>query len=84
MVRIGASIPAQRCLPKSRGDRKEAHSRPPSELEAGGPSPACLPGCGAQGAAGCAWLRRCASETLLRWEDKRGGGGVWGAEAAAL
>lgn len=80
---VGPGSPPQRCLLRVReAEKKRApdpyHSARPK------PIPRSSPGCGARGAAGCAWLRRRALETLLRWGDKRGGGGVRGAEAAEL
>lgn len=66
------------------GRRKRNALLTPIRARGPGPSPARLLGCGVRGAAGCAWLQLRALETLLRWGDKRGGGGVRGAEAAAL
>lgn len=82
-VRGGAASSAPRCLLRVREAEKK---RAPDLCQSARrrPIPRASPGCGARGAAGCAWLQRCVLETLLRWGDKRGGGGVPGAEATAL
>lgn len=80
---VGPGTPPQRCLLRVREAEKK-RAPDPYESARPRPIPRSSPGCGARGAAGCAWLPRRALETLLRWGDKRGGGGVRGAEAAAL
>lgn len=83
-VRGGARYTSPITVCRESGRRKRHALPAPIRAHGPGPSPARLPGCGARGAAGCAWLWRGALETLLRWDDKRGGGGVLGAEAAVL
>lgn len=82
-VRVGPGTPPHRCLRRVREAEKKS-APDPCQSARPRPIPRASPGCGARGAAGCAWLLRGLLETLLRWGDKRGGGGVPGAEATAL
>lgn len=83
-VRGGAGVVHPVAVCSESGRRKRNGLLTPIRAPGPGPSPARLPGCGVRGAAWCAWLPRGTLETLLRWGDKRDGGGVRGAEAAAL